>query len=91
MKGVTASARGLIRVSWRDIELSLGPIAAADLNRSIARALFDVALTADHHGCSGYLLMLDEAQVLRDEMASTHFHYSSPPSTASRRRRSRSA
>src|SRR5665213_3110661 len=67
MKGVTASARGLIRVTWQDIELSLGPVAGSDRDRSIARALFDVALTADHHGYSGYLLMLDEAQVIRDD------------------------
>jgi hypothetical protein len=66
MKGVTASARVLIRVTWQDIELSLGPVAGTDRHRSIARALFDVALTADHHGYSGYLLMLDEAQVIRD-------------------------
>jgi hypothetical protein len=67
MKGVTASARGLIRVTWQDIELSLGPVAGTDRDHSIARALFDVALTADHHGYSGYLLMLDEAQVIRDD------------------------
>jgi hypothetical protein len=49
MKGVTASARGLVRVTWQDVEVSLGPGGGAD-----------------QHGYSGYLLMLDEAQVIRD-------------------------
>src|ERR1035437_841108 len=65
MKGVAASARGLVRVTWQDIEVSLGPGGGADRHRSVVKALFDVALAADQHGYSGYLLMLDEAQVIR--------------------------
>ena len=67
MKGVTASARGLVHVTWQDIEVSLGRGGGADRHRSLAKALFDVALVADHHGYSGYLVMLDEAQVIRDD------------------------
>ncbi len=67
VKGVTASARGLIRVTWQDVELSLAPGAGPDRRLSVVKALFDVAAAADQHGYSGYLLMLDEAQVIRDE------------------------
>lgn len=67
MRGVVASARGLIRVSWQDIEVSLGAPGDTDEQRSVVKALFDVAVLADEHGYGGYLVMLDEAQVIRDD------------------------
>lgn len=67
MQGVAASARGMIRVTWHDIEMSLGLPSGADQQRSVAKALFDIALLADQHGYNGYLLMFDEAQVIRDD------------------------
>ncbi|MHB8263626.1 MAG: ATP-binding protein [Acidimicrobiales bacterium] len=65
IRGVAYATRGLVRVSWDEIEFSLG--APGERERSVVRALFDVAALADRHGQSGYLLMLDEAQVLRDD------------------------
>jgi hypothetical protein len=67
VKGVVASARGLVRVTWQDIEFSLGLPSGGGQQLSVAKALFDVAALADQHGYSGYLLMLDEAQVIRDD------------------------
>lgn len=67
MRGVAASARGLVRVNWQDIEVSLALPANTDQQRSVMKALFDVAVLAAQHGYAGYLLMLDEAQVIRDD------------------------
>lgn len=66
VRGVAASAGGLVRVTWQDIEVSLSLPSAGD-QRSVTKALFDVAVLADRHGYGGYLLMLDEAQVIRDD------------------------
>lgn len=63
--GVAAVARGIVKVSYEDIEFSFG---GTDRNTAtIAQALFEAASAADANGQEGYLLMLDEAQVLRDD------------------------
>jgi hypothetical protein len=67
IRGVAASTRGLLRVTWQEIEVSLAIPADAAHQRSVIRALFDVAGLADQHGYRGFLLMLDEAQVIRDD------------------------
>jgi len=67
MRSVAASARGLVRVTWQDVEVSLALPTGTDTQRTLVKALFDVAVLADHHGYGGYLLMLDEAQVIRDD------------------------
>ena len=64
--GVVAAARGLIKVSYEDLEFSLSP-STGEKHKTIVKALFDAALAADDNGASSYLLMLDEAQVLRDD------------------------
>lgn len=56
---------GLIKVSYEDLEFSLSP-STGEKHKTIVKALFDAAVAADENGASGYLLMLDEAQVLRD-------------------------
>ncbi len=67
VKGVAATAQGLVRVTWQDIEISIGFPSGTDHQRSVVKALFDVAVIADRHGFNGYFLMLDEAQVIRDD------------------------
>ncbi len=66
LSGAVATARGLIKVSYEDLEFSLAP-SASEKQRTITKALFDAAATADESGFAGYLLLLDEAQVLRDD------------------------
>lgn len=68
-KGAAAAARGLVTVSYDDIRFSLSP-SASEEERTVVRALFDVVDQADRTGHEGYLLMLDEAQVVRDEGSS---------------------
>lgn len=63
--GAISSAAGAIKVSWQDIDLSFGTGDRKD--KSLARTIYDAAAMADRHGYRGYLLMLDEAQVLRDD------------------------
>lgn len=73
VKGATSAAAGLIRISYEDFEFSLaGPV--ADQERTVLKALFDMVEVADQAGLSGYLLMLDEAQVIRDDKERTGEH-----------------
>lgn len=65
--GVTDAALGRVRLSWRDIELSFGVGDSSPGERTLAESLFAVVSTADREGYRGFLLMLDEAQVLRDD------------------------
>ncbi|MFZ0666589.1 MAG: ATP-binding protein [Acidimicrobiales bacterium] len=64
-KNITASARGLITVSWQDIELSFAPTAGTK-EKDMSESLFETVGRADDQGYGGYMLMLDEAQVIRD-------------------------
>lgn len=65
VKGAATAAAGLIRVSYEEFEFSLAP--SGEHERTMAKALFEAAESADKAGLSGYLLMLDEAQVIRDD------------------------
>lgn len=64
--GALASARGLVKVAWHDVELSMTGTGGVH-ERSVAKALYDAASAADEQGLSGFLLMLDEAQAVRDD------------------------
>ncbi len=55
-----------LQVSWEDISFSIDPL-AGDRTTTLARALYDATHAAVDADFAGYLLMLDEAQVLRDE------------------------
>lgn len=66
VQGAVAAARGLVKVSWHDIELSMTG-GGGTRERSVAEALYKTAASADEHGLGGSLLMLDEAQVIRDD------------------------
>ncbi len=65
-KDAIAEARGSISVTFDELALQLTPVMRG-AEQDIALALFSAAKAADDHGSRGYLLMLDEAQVLRDE------------------------
>jgi hypothetical protein len=60
------SARGLVNLSWNDFSLNLGTSAVLT-DSTIAEALYEAAKAADAAGLKGFLLMLDEAQILKDE------------------------
>lgn len=66
LKGVATAASGMIHVSYEDLEFSLA-VPDGEQQRTIVKSLFETAAAADRAGFTGYLLMLDEAQVLRDE------------------------
>lgn len=66
MHGITHTVIGRVRLSWRDIELSFGSGDPSRSERTLAQALFGAVSTADREGYRGFLLMLDEAQVVRD-------------------------
>lgn len=66
VKGAAASATRSLKVTYHEIEIALDPSGPAHQS-SLVSALFEAASTAFEHGYTGYLLMLDEAQVLRDD------------------------
>jgi AAA ATPase domain len=55
-----------LQVTWEDLSFSVDPLAGGRTT-SLAKALYDATNAAVEAGFAGYLLMLDEAQVLRDE------------------------
>ncbi|MGH9070882.1 MAG: hypothetical protein ACRDX8_06885 [Acidimicrobiales bacterium] len=64
--GAVSAARGAVTVTWQDIELSMTST-DRPAEQSIAKVLYKTVAMADHHGFAGLLLMLDEAQVIRDD------------------------
>jgi hypothetical protein len=67
VKGASGAATRLLKVTYGEIEISLDPSGGAR-QRDLVAALFQAAETAYEHGRAGYLLLLDEAQVLRDDI-----------------------
>ncbi len=65
VEGAATVALERVRVAWHDIELSF--TSGGDRERDVAKELYDTVAAVDRHGYRGYLLMLDEAQVLRDD------------------------
>lgn len=74
VRGVAATAHGMVRFTWQDLDLWLGLPTGAEHQQSVTKALFDVTALADKEGYTGYLLLLDEAQVIRDERESRSEH-----------------
>ncbi len=64
--GRAVSGVGGIRVSYEDIVVSFDPTAGRE-DDDLPHALFDVTEAALDKGHTGFALLLDEAQVLRDE------------------------
>ena len=65
VKGAVDAARGLVKVKYEDLEFSFGG-SSENGSTTIGLSLFDAATAADRNDYGGYLLMLDEAQLLRD-------------------------
>ncbi|MBI4730210.1 MAG: ATP-binding protein [Acidobacteria bacterium] len=69
-------ARGAVKtlsVTLQDVTLSCDPLVGSH-GRDLAKALFDVVETAVKKGSEGFVLLLDEAQILRDEAARAGEH-----------------
>ena len=64
--GEAAQRTGTLGVSWGEFTLRYDPV-AGQAREDITRALFEVAAMAVEKGRSGFVLLLDEAQVVRDE------------------------
>lgn len=57
--------QGSLTISWEDISLNLAPGSARE--RDLAEDLFETVLLARTKGRDGIVLLLDEAQIVRDE------------------------
>ena len=66
VQSVGTTAVGAMRVEWHDVALSLAWPQAPTRGSEVAQALFEAAAQAVRSGRRGYMLMLDEAQALRD-------------------------
>lgn len=66
VQSVGTTAVGAMRGGWHDVALSLAGPQAPTRGSEVAQALFEAAAQAVRSGRRGYMLMLDEAQVVRD-------------------------
>lgn len=64
--GDTLRSTGTLGLTWGDFTISYTP-AADTREEDLTRALFDAVETAVEKSRSGFVLLLDEAQVVRDE------------------------
>jgi|HubBroStandDraft_6_1064221.scaffolds.fasta_scaffold245786_2 hypothetical protein len=65
-KGAAAAVSRVLKITYADIEFSIDPI-GGNRQRSLVKAFFTAAEAAWNNGFGGFLLLLDEAQILRDE------------------------
>jgi hypothetical protein len=65
--GAALKAAGRLGATWNDITFTLQPGRAARSEATLARSLFDATDFVVRRGLRGLLLLLDEAQVIRDE------------------------
>lgn len=72
--GAALQAAGRLGATWNDITFTLQPGARARSEASLAKALFDATDFVVRKGCRGLLLLLDEAQIVRDERDRTGEH-----------------
>lgn len=66
LTGVAGTAGRSLKVTFNEIEISLD-LSGASRQGDLAQALFDTADLAYRQGYDGYMLMLDEAQIIRDD------------------------
>jgi hypothetical protein len=64
--GNAARQTGTLEFSWGDFSVTYDPI-VGQARKDIAKALFEVVEMAVEKGRAGFVLLLDEAQVVRDE------------------------
>ena len=67
-----SASLGRLRVTWHDLEFSLASV--GERERGVARDLYDAIAAVGRGGYRGYLVMLDEAQVLRDDRNTQRSH-----------------
>lgn len=72
VKGAAEAARGLVSVSYEEIDFSFSGTSQNAI--TLTEALYTAAADADRNGYEGYLLMLDEAQLLRDDRSAEGEH-----------------
>src|SRR5438477_4283911 len=74
--GHAGRAAGRIGVAYDEIKVSvdMGSTSSNDAAQRLARELYDTLALVEKHGRAGLLLLLDEAQVLRDERDRTGSH-----------------
>jgi AAA ATPase domain len=76
LKGAVGEATrkaGTLGIEWGEFRMTFEP--GADLSREdLSRALFEAVESVVAHGRDGLVLLLDEAQVIRDETRSTGQH-----------------
>lgn len=64
--GNAARQAGTLGVGWNEFQITYDPIGGQE-REDITRALFEVVEMAVEKGRTGFVLLLDEAQVVRDE------------------------
>jgi hypothetical protein len=64
--GGAAARAGTLGIAWGDIALTYDPAFDSD-RQDLSKALFDVVEMSVKKGRDGFVLLLDEAQVVRDE------------------------
>lgn len=67
--GDAIKSAGPISVTWSDVTLAIDPLSRDDGSGDIARTFFELCEFARAKGMEGVILLLDEAQVIRDEKA----------------------
>lgn len=72
VSGAVEAGRRLLTVQYEDITFSLGGHAGADVE--LSKALYDAVEAALDTGHEGFAVLLDEAQVLRDDTGRTGEH-----------------
>ena len=65
-RGAASAVSRVLKVTYSDIEFPIDP-AAGSRQRDLVKALFTAAEASWTNGFGGFLIMLDEAQILRDE------------------------
>ena len=71
--GGTARRAGTLGIAWGDIAVTYDPFVDSE-RQDLSRALFDATETAVSKGREGFVVLLDEAQVVRDERAASGEH-----------------
>jgi DNA-binding transcriptional ArsR family regulator len=71
--GSAARKTGTLGLAWGDFQVTYQPGVTAE-QQDLPKALFETVESAVHHGWEGLVLLLDEAQVIRDETRPTGQH-----------------
>ncbi len=72
--GAVASSVSKLRFTWNDVTVSFDPAAGGGAGQEIAKPLFETCQLAARKQFEGVMLLLDEAQVVRDEKGTRGSH-----------------